>query len=232
MHDGPILRTNARDGPVGRTYRPLLARGRAARAPRGPIALPALPYPAGALAPAISPATIDFHHGRHHKEHVDLLNDAVAGTRYELLPLERIVVESRRDGASKVLAHAAHAYNHALYWRSLTPDGSAPRDGFAEAVCHDFGNLDGLRRKLAATALADPGNGFVWLLARRGRLAVAWTREEDTPLGTLGTPLFALDVFAHAYFMDHEDRRERYVHAALHQLADWDSASERYAQAA
>jgi len=231
MYDGPILRTSARDGPIGRSTRSLPP-GRAARAMRGTIALPDLPYPADALAPAISKATVEFHHARHHKGHVDLLNDAIAGTRYELMPLARIVVEARRDGAARIRSHASHVYNHELYWRSMTPGGSAPYGSFAEAIERDFGSIDHLRRKLAGAALSDPGNGFVWLVARQGRLAVARTKEDASPLGKLGTPLFALDAFAHAYFIDHQDRRERYVHAALHQLADWGGASGRYAQTA
>ena len=228
MPDAAILEaTQPRSVPAGRLRPPLPAW----RGARGTIALPQLPYAADALAPAISTATIAYHHGRHHKDQVDRLNDAIAGTRYELLPLERIVVEARRDGAAAVLAYAAHAYNHALYWQSLTPNGSAPLGAFATAVERDFGGVARMCRRLAAAALSDPGNGFVWLLLQRGRLTVARTQEQETPLGADGTPLFALDVFAHAYFIDYQDRRDRYVEAALNELAHWSGVSDRYAQA-
>ena len=55
-----------------------------------------LPYADNALEPAISPHTLSFHHGKHHKAYVDKMNAAIEGTDHDNASLETVVAAARR----------------------------------------------------------------------------------------------------------------------------------------
>lgn len=79
-----------------------------------PITLMPLPYGADALAPAISAATLEVHHGKHHRAYVDKTNAATAGTPLQDASLEQIVAEARA-GNPKLFNNAAQSWNHGFY---------------------------------------------------------------------------------------------------------------------
>ena len=98
---------------------------------KAPFSLPKLPYAEDALAPVISAKTISFHYGKHHATYVKTLNELIAGTSYEGLSLEDIIVKAAADkdaAAKKIFNNAAQAWNHEFYWHSMTPKGGAHDD--------------------------------------------------------------------------------------------------------
>ena len=105
--------------------------GRAAPAPSSATAkLPPLPYGEDALAPVISARTISFHYGKHHKTYVDTLNKLVEGTEFAGKPLEAIVAATAgKPDKVAIFDNAAQAWNHAFYWRCLTPLGGGEPGG-------------------------------------------------------------------------------------------------------
>ena len=195
------------------------------------ILLPALPYAADALAPAISPRTVEFHYGKHHAGYVKTLNTLIPGTPYENLPLPDIVRLAARNGDTAVFNQAAQSWNHAFYWESLAPAGTAgaPEGPLAAAIDRDFGGLAPLLDALKTAAVKRFGSGWAWLVRNAdGRLAVESTANADTPLVRDGvTPLLVIDVWEHAYYLDWQNRRPDYVQAVL-ALLDWRSALRRW----
>ena len=80
-----------------------------------PFTLPALPYEENALEPVISANTISFHYGKHHAAYVNKLNELVAGTPYESLPLEDVVMRAAKEkgaSAKAIFNNAGQAWNH------------------------------------------------------------------------------------------------------------------------
>jgi Fe-Mn family superoxide dismutase len=177
-----------------------------------PIELPPLPYSHDALEPYISARTLQTHHGKHHRAYVDKANALIgedAGT------LEEIVRRSAADPAKKALFNnAAQAWNHAFYWRSLRPKaGPAPRE------------LAKWGEELKAAAVGHFGSGWAWLVHDGADLKVVTTANADTPLVHGMTPLLVIDVWEHAYYLDHQERRAAYVGAVVDHLLDWEFAA-------
>lgn len=194
-----------------------------------PIALPDLPYPADALEPAISAETFAFHHGRHHKAYVDKTNALVAGTPLADAPLEKIVLASAGNGDGDLFNQSAQAWNHGFFWRSLCPGGSRPDHVLAVAVDTRFGSLDKLVAAMVEQGAGHFGSGWVWLVMGQGGLALRTTHDAGCPLVDGEKPLLVLDLWEHAYYLDHRNDRKAWLKAAC-DLLDWGFASENFAR--
>lgn len=191
------------------------------------LTLPPLPYDYDALAPFISAATMKLHHGVHHRGYLDRVGVLVRGSDLEGQPLETLVRRSAGNpGLRSLYNSAAQAWNHAFFWRSLRPAGSAsaPAQDFASRIAADFGGQKQFLDAFKSIALAHFGSGWAWLLERDGRLCIEATANADTPLGRGGVPLLVLDVWEHAYYLDYQARRGEYLTVVLDHLLDWDFA--------
>ena len=197
---------------------------------KAPFTLPKLPYADDALAPVISANTISFHYGKHHATYVKVLNELIAGTPYEGLTLEEIVVRAAGDkdaAAKKIFNNAAQAWNHEFYWHSMTPKGGAPTAKIKDALDKSFGGLDAFKKAFSAAAVGQFGSGWAWLVkGSDGALKIETTSNADTPIAHGGTPLLVADVWEHAYYLDYQNRRPDHVGAWLDKLANWSFAGE------
>ena len=196
-----------------------------------PIALPDLPYPADALEPVISAETFAFHHGRHHKAYVDKTNALTAGTELAAAPLEEIVLAAAGSGDGGLFNQSAQAWNHGFFWRSLCPGGGKPDHALAMAIDTRFGSLDKLVKAVIEQGAGHFGSGWVWLVMGHDGLAVRTTHDAGCPLVDGEKPLLVLDLWEHAYYLDHRNDRRSWLTAAA-DLLDWQFASANFARKA
>ena len=202
---------------------PLIGAPVVARA-AAPHVLPPLPYPDNALAPVISAQTIGFHYGRHHQAYLTNLNKMVEGTAMAEMSLEQ-VVRSTAGVADKagLFNNAAQVWNHTFYWNGLRPNGGgAPGKELALRIEKDFGSLDALRKELFTAASTQFGSGWAWLVEEGGKMKVVKTGNAETPLTRGMKPLFTIDVWEHAYYLDYQNRRADYINALLDKLINWE----------
>jgi Fe-Mn family superoxide dismutase len=194
-----------------------------------PIELPDLPYPADALQPFISARTLGIHHGKHHRAYVDKTN-ALAGPAGG--SLEEILLGAARDPEKKTLFNnAAQAWNHAFYWNSLRPGGGkGPKGALATSIRKSFGDQGRCTDALTAAATSHFGSGWAWLVREGEDLKVVTTGNADTPLVRKQTPLLVIDVWEHAYYLDHQERRASYVAGVVDNLLNWDFAARNFAK--
>jgi Fe-Mn family superoxide dismutase len=171
--------------------------------------LPALPFARDALAPFISPETIDFHYGKHHQAYVDNLNKMIPGTEFEAMALEQIIKKS----SGGIFNNAAQIWNHTFYWNCLTPaGGEGPAGDLLSAIEGAFGSFDQFKSQFSQTAVTTFGSGWAWLVKKPdGSLALASTGNAETPLTGDDTPLLTCDVWEHAYYIDYRNARPKYV---------------------
>jgi superoxide dismutase, Fe-Mn family len=194
-------------------------------------ALPPLPYATDALEPVISAETLAFHHGKHHALYVEVLNQLVAGTHWAELSLEDLVVRTAgRAEQAKLFSNASQAWNHAFYWQSLAPKDSTgvPR-ALADKINASFGSLAALKAQLAQAAIEQFGSGWAWLVRDGSELLVIRTSNSDNPLPRYLTPLLAIDVWEHAYYLDYQNRRADHVNALVARLLNWEFAARNFA---
>ncbi|GHU02124.1 superoxide dismutase [Alphaproteobacteria bacterium] len=197
------------------------------------FALPELPYAAGALEPVISARTLDFHWGKHHRAYVANLNGALKGSGLEGETLENIIAKSAgKPELTAVFNNAAQAWNHAFFWQCLAPNGgdaAFEASGAAAAeITRAFGSLAAFKEQFAAAAVGQFGSGWAWLVRNPdGALAIAKTANADNPLAHGAKPLFTLDVWEHAYYLDYQNRRVDFAKAVLDRLANWAFVAKR-----
>ena len=188
-----------------------------------------LPYDKEALAPAISAETLSFHHGKHHQAYLDKTNAAIAGTDLADADLETVIARSRGSNQG-LFNNAAQSWNHGFYWHSLSPAAIDPSGDLAVRIDESFGSYDELRKQLAERGAGHFASGWVWLADKGGKLTIEETHDGDT-LADSGEarPLLTIDVWEHAYYLDHQNKRPDYLKAVIDRHLNWDFAAENLA---
>ena len=191
--------------------------------------LMALPYANDALAPIITAHTISFHHGKHHKTYVDNLNNLVKGTDLEGRSLEDVVMATAgKADKAPLFNNSAQIWNHDFYWKSLKPNGGGTPSGkIADRIVESFGSFEEFKKQLSATTVSQFGSGWGWLVAdSAGKLKVVKTGNAEVPMTQGLKPLLTIDVWEHAYYLDHQNRRADYVNAVIDKLLNWEFAAQ------
>ena len=188
-----------------------------------------LPYADTALAPAISAETLSFHHGKHHKAYVDKMNAAIEGTAHDSAALEAVVADARGSNQG-LFNNAAQTWNHAFYWLSLTGEDTTPSADLAAKIDEAFGSMDELKAQLKARGAGHFASGWVWLAEKDGKLSIEETHDGDTLADSGFNPLLTIDVWEHAYYIDHRNARPAYLEAVVEGNLNWAFASENLAR--
>jgi len=191
------------------------------------IESPAIPYNFSDLEPAISRDTLVFHFLRQQRGCYDRMLASVRGTQLEELSLEELIrVTERNPAQHAIYRYAAEVWNHNLYWHSMRPGGGGAAHGLmADYVRARYGSQERFSREFRETAAAHFGSGWLFVVVRDGTLEITTTSNAGTPLVRGDSALLALDLWEHAYYLDHQNRRSAYVSAFLEELVDWDCAN-------
>src|SRR5690606_29823689 len=183
-----------------------------------------LPYPKDALDPMMSARTLEFHHGKHHAAYVSKLNELIKGTKHENADLETIIRETANaTGAEKkIFNNAAQVWNHDFYWESLAPNGGGtPPEPGLKRIEASFGSFDNFRDKFVEAAVNPFGGGWAWLVLKGEKLEMTTSHDADNPLPHGERPLWTCDVWEHAYYLDYQNERARFVKTVIERLANW-----------
>lgn len=197
--------------------------------------LPALAYAPTALEPHIDAKTMEIHHGKHHQAYVTNLNAALAGTDGEKLSIEEICKNISKY-PMPVRNNGGGHYNHSLFWSIMSPNGGgAPTGDLAAAIDKAFGNFEEFKKQFATAAATRFGSGWAWLCVKEDKsLCVCSSPNQDNPLMDIaeckGTPVLALDVWEHAYYLHYQNRRPDYV-GAFWNVVNWNKVAELYKNA-
>lgn len=196
-----------------------------------------LPYATDALEPSIDQQTMEIHYGRHHKAYVDNLNAQIKNYP----ELDKLSIEQVQAHISKynpaVRNNGGGHYNHTFFWESMAPSGKGgePSKALLDKINKDFGSLAAFESKFNDAATSRFGSGWAWLVLnpQNGKLEVTSTPNQDNPLMDIaeqkGTPLLALDVWEHAYYLKYQNKRADYTRA-FWQVVNWNAVNQRYEQ--
>ncbi|RNF27037.1 iron superoxide dismutase [Trypanosoma conorhini] len=184
-------------------------------------------------APVFSPRQMELHYTKHHKAYVDKLN-ALAGTTYDGKTIEEILLAVASDAANKVLFNqAAQHFNHTFYFRCITPNGKPMPKPLESAIAAQFGSVEQFKDTFAQAGVNNFGSGWTWLCvdpANKNQLVIHNTSNAGCPLTSGLRPIFAVDVWEHAYYKDFENRRPEYL-KEIWSVVDWEFVAKMYAQA-
>jgi superoxide dismutase, Fe-Mn family len=194
-----------------------------------PFQLPELPFAKDALAPHMSAETLDYHHGKHHKAYVSKTNELLEQEK-DLggASLIQVIREARLSGNTKLFNNSAQLWNHSFFWQCLgPPQGQQPAGKLAHLIDDAFGNTESLLQKLHEEAVNHFASGWAWLVLDRGSLRITSLHDADTPIVHDGmVPLFTLDVWEHAYYIDYRNERPKFATAVLQNIVNWDFVGE------
>ena len=197
--------------------------------------LPPLPYYPASLEPHIDARTMTLHHDKHHASYVDNLNAALAlhpklqerSAIWLLLNEGRIPAEARTALCNNAGGHV----NHSMLWRAMSPGGGGePAGALADAIKRDFGGLEKFKARFDEAGEKLFGSGWVWLARAQqdgGRLQVYTTSGHDNPLMQGHFPILVNDVWEHAYYLKHENRRGDYL-KGWWPVVNWEEAARRF----
>jgi Fe-Mn family superoxide dismutase len=188
-----------------------------------------LPFEEDALEPHIGRRTVNIHYNKHHKGYLTKLDKALQDDKRRDMSLEQIV----RNSEGHVFNCAAQVWNHSFYWQSIAPGGnSEPEDGpLRQQIDADFGSLANLQDELKTVAAGEFGSGWGWLVfdADKKKLRVVSTTDAENPLPDKRVPLLTVDVWEHAYYLDYQNERERYLDAVIKHLVNWEFVAGNFA---
>jgi Fe-Mn family superoxide dismutase len=177
-----------------------------------------LPYAFDALEPHIDARTMEIHHDKHHATYVANLNKALEGaTELAGKSLEALLAHnlSAVPDALKtaVRNNGGGVWNHDLYWQVMGKNaGGAPVGNVGKAITAAYGSFDEFKTKFAAAGLGRFGSGWAWLVkTTAGGVDIVSTANQDTPLSEGKSPVLALDVWEHAYYLHYQNRRADYI---------------------
>lgn len=191
--------------------------------------LPKLSYAYDALEPHVDSRTMEIHHSKHHQGYTNNLNAAIAGTDLEGKSISEILGACADKPA--VRNNGGGFYNHTLFWEVMSPSGGgAPSGDLASAIDSAFGSFEGFKEAFSKAAATRFGSGWAWLCVTDGKLEVCSTPNQDNPVmgeGCGGTPILALDVWEHAYYLNYQNRRPDYI-KAFFEVVDWSAVSEKF----
>jgi superoxide dismutase, Fe-Mn family len=182
-----------------------------------------LPYQENALEPYISAETMKFHYQHHYSGYVSKANRLLKRSDLKNMGEIEVIMETAdNENYAEIFNNVGQAWNHAFFWQCLKPNGGGKPEGeLAQLIVDAFGSFEGFKKEFLAAAEEQFGSGWVWLVQDGDELKVMATVNAETP-GLFGvTPIFVVDVWEHAYYLDHQNRRIEFVDTVLTHLADW-----------
>jgi Fe-Mn family superoxide dismutase len=185
--------------------------------------LPKLPYELDGLEPYVSKKTLEYHYGKHHKAYIDNLNTLLeTEEKFKGMSIEDVVESSK----GKIFNNAAQAYNHTFYWYCMRPvaegEINEPSAKLKALLDTEFGGIEEFKTKFTDVAKTHFGSGWAWLLKKQdGSIVIEGMHDADTPIMNGDTPLLALDVWEHAYYLDYQNNRPDYIEA-FWKVVNWE----------
>jgi len=187
------------------------------------LEIKSLNYNVGALQPIMSAETLHFHHDKHYAGYVAKANELVPA-KWANKTLEQLVHLARDKGEIALFNQVAQVWNHEFFFEGLSlnlEDHEIP-ENLLSYIRKDYNSIDNLKDELVRTALARFGSGWVWLVWEDNHLKVQSTLNAETPCGLKGfKPLWTLDVWEHAYYLDYQNKRLDYATEVVNNAINW-----------
>ena len=193
-----------------------------------------LPFPKESLGPTMSTSTLEHHHEKHHAGYVKKLNELIAGSKFEKSDLESIIRATARGQAKekKIFNNAAQVWNHDFFWESIAPNGGGtPPDPVLKSINASFGSQENFRDRFVEASVDHFGSGWAWLVAKGGKLEIVTTHDADNPLTSDQQALWTCDLWEHAYYLDYQHERAKFVQAVIENIANWQFVGKRLVEA-
>jgi superoxide dismutase, Fe-Mn family len=197
------------------------------------IGIDKLPFGYRSISSFIDGKTMDVHYNKHYKGYVDKLNKALSKKNYGDVELENIIKTiSRYD--KTIRNNAGGAFNHALFWKMLSPKKQEIPTEIKKRITKDFGTINFFKKEFSEVAKDRFGSGWAWLvLTKSNKLKIMSTPNQDNPLMNIidggGFPILGLDVWEHAYYLKYQNKRDEYIEN-FWDVVNWDFVNKLFVE--
>ncbi|MGE4130437.1 MAG: superoxide dismutase [Bdellovibrionales bacterium] len=187
--------------------------------------LPPLPFEPSSMTELFSQKQLEVHYHTHHMGYIKKVNDFLEKNRPESFTLWDVIQNPK--GHSEIFNAGAQAWNHTMLWASLTPTSTKPSSDFQALLAKSsFKTMEGLKQAFIDKGAGHFASGWVWITrGPEGHLDVISTPNAETPVPVQHTPLIMTDVWEHAYYLDYQADRKRYLDHCWSKL-NWNLANE------
>lgn len=194
----------------------------------------ALPYSYSALEPYIDSTTMETHYAKHHRAYYNNFVKGIENGNCNNLPIEDIF-ENMSKYSPTIRNNGGGYWNHEFFWNCMTPTKTNASTEFMNAIIENFSSFENFKKEFSSAASTVFGSGWAWVIVTDGgKLKIVKTANQDNPLMDIstekGTPLLAIDVWEHAYYLKHKNVRSAYIEN-FWQVVNWEFVSENYASA-
>ncbi len=198
------------------------------------FSLPELSYTYEDLEPLMDALTVEIHYSKHHKAYCDKLNQALETDGMEISDLVDEVFSQTTIFPRAVITNGGQFWNHSFFWESMSAQRQEPSEKLKTMLAESFGSYENFIVEFTNESLSLFGSGWVWLcINSEKQLSLVKTYNHENPLmdtveavsGKL-TPLLVIDLWEHAYYLKHQNRRGEYIKNFL-ELVNWQKVEDR-----
>lgn len=184
-----------------------------------------LPYEKDSMGDFLSPVTFEYHYGKHHQTYVNNLNNLIKDSEFANSDLFDIITKS----SGGLFNNAAQVYNHDFYWDCIAPQTNSMSNSLKAALEKEFGSTESFKEKFLSSATTLFGSGWCWLVLdpTSNKLEIIQTSNAATPITQNKIPLLVVDVWEHAYYVDHKNARPAYLEKFYSHI-NWEFVSQAY----
>jgi len=192
------------------------------------VSIEKLNYGYDSLDGFIDGETMNIHYNKHYKGYVEKLNSELEKIKGKDVDLENIIRKISNYN-KKIKNNGGGAFNHAIFWKMLTPKRQELKGSLLTKIDKTFGSFEKFKNKFEEIAKTRFGSGWVWLvLTKSNTLKIVTTANQDNPLMDTekngGYPLLGLDLWEHAYYLKYRNKRDKYI-SNFWKVVNWEFVS-------
>ena len=187
------------------------------------------------LEPVIDSKTVNIHYNKHYQKYLDNLNKVLQELnydfRYSVIELINHIDEFPIQKRDNILFNAGGVINHELYFNSMTPlINERPVGELKKAIDETYGNYENFKQEFIKTASYLVGSGYTFLvLNKENELEIINTSNQETPYLYGLTPILALDLWEHAFYLKYQNRKDEYINNFF-SIIDFENVNKLYGQ--
>ena len=193
-----------------------------------------LPYAFNALEDVIDTTTMEIHYTKHAATYSKNLKEAVMAEKVESKSSVEDVLASISKYSAKMRNNGGGHYNHEMFWQCMRPKQTEnkPEGKLLDAIEKNFTSFSNFKTQFSDAGKNRFGSGWAWLYADKNKkLNIGSTANQDNPLMDVseikGSPLLALDVWEHAYYLKYQNKRADYIENWWN-VVNWNYVQQRF----
>ena len=191
-----------------------------------------LSYSFSDLEPFIDTHTLGLHYHKHYQNYLNNLNRLLQKNnydyRYPIIELVNHLRDFNKEDISDIKFNLGGVLNHNIYFKSMNCIYIPPQGNLLENIISTFGSYERFEEEFIKSALSIKGSGYTFLCMDKDKnLMIINLPNQDSPYFYNLIPLFTVDMWEHAYYINYENKKELYLNNFF-EIASFDLANKLY----